>query len=411
MEMVVKQINNNVKVNVIKEPKFKFVNIKISFLMNLDYADIAAYNMLLNLLITRNNKYPNIDQFNSYLENNYGMVVSGNYLNRGNVGILNLTSFAMNSKYTLGENLLLKQIETLKDCLYEPFLTQESLQEVKMVYIQKLKEQYNKKTYILKKKVNEMLGNDNPYGVNMESTIEDIDNVTLEKVKEVYEKLLKSDCSIYVCGNVDENEVCENLSCLKLSNSENEYLNLSYIKPIEKKDTQVYESNFLQSAISIIYECNINYNDDLFYALKLFIEMFNYDLFYIIREKYNFCYYIYSMSNNYLNTIEVVSEIESKNLDKIVELIDEIIKKYIDNFDVERFEICKNKILTYIKNSLDTPKDLIELYSGFDFSKTVSSIEELEEKYRSVTIEQVKEVTKKITLKMVSILKEATNNG
>lgn len=409
MEMVVKQIND-INVHIIKEPKFKFVNIRATFLMDLDYNDIAAYNLLLNIMITRNNSYKNINEFNSFLENNYGMIVTGNYFNRGNVGIFSIISKSMNSKYSLGEDLLSIQINTLKECIFNPYLSEESLNEVKMIYIQKLKEQLNKKTYILKKKVNSILGNNNPYGVNIESDIEAISNVTLDKLLEVYNKLVNSDCTIYVCGNVDEN-VASEFTNFNLKNSNREILDISYLKKFDSYDKQEFESNFLQSAISLIYECDINYNDELFYALKVFLEMLNYDLFNIIREKYNFCYYIYAISNNYLNTIEIVSEIESKNLDKIVELIDEIIKGYNDNFNVERFDICKNKILTYIKNSLDNPTDLIDLKFGFDFSKSVSSIEEFESKYKSVSVEQVQTVSKMISLKIVSILKEANNNG
>ena len=162
----------------------------------------------------------------------------------------------------------------------------------------------------------------------MESNIKDIEAVTIDKIKEVYNKLLNSNCSIYVCGDIDENNLVNRFNSFKLKSFETELLDLSYLKDIEKKEKQIFESKFLQSAISLIYQCDIKYNDSLYYPLKVFLEMLNYDLFNVIREKYNFCYYIYAIKNNYLNTIEIVSEIESKNLDKVVELIDEIIGNY-----------------------------------------------------------------------------------
>ena len=138
--------------------------------------------------------------------------------------------------------------------------------------------------------------------------------------------------------------------------------------------------------------------------------MFNYDLFNIIREKYNFCYYIYAISNNYLNTIEIVSEIESKNLEKMIEIIGNIIKDYNDHFNDDQFEISKAKILNYIKNSYDSGSDLIDVHFGFDFNKTISSISELEEKYINVTVDEVKQVSTMLSLKLISILKERSNN-
>ena len=49
------------------------------------------------------------------------------------------------------------------------------------------------------------------------------------------------------------------------------------------------------------------------------------------------------------------------------------------------------------------------VYFGFDFNKSVSSIEELKNKYEAVNYEEVKEVSKMMKLKMASILKEANH--
>ena len=137
---VVKNKINNLYVNLIKTNKFKFVTIRMSFLSPLDYEDIASYNVLVKMLTTRNQKYPSINQFNSYLENKYSMIISGGYSNRGNVGVFNIVSSSMNSKFAINENLLKEQIEMIKECLFEPILTQEVLDEIKTVYIEKLKE-------------------------------------------------------------------------------------------------------------------------------------------------------------------------------------------------------------------------------------------------------------------------------
>ena len=335
------------------------------------------------------------------------MVITGSFFNRGNVAILNIYSQAINSKYTLNEDLLSIQIDTIRNCLYNPVFTDKSLAEVKMIYIEKLKDKLNKKNYILKKKINEFFGTKTPYGVNMESNIEDIENVTLEEIKKVYTKLLNSSCFVYVCGDIEESSLLEKFNDFEIITYNRDLLDLSYLKNLENKGVQIYESEFLQSAISLIYQCDIQYDDKLYYPLKIFIEMLNYDIFNVIREKHNFCYYIYAIKNNYLNTIEIVSEIESKNLDKVVQLIDEIIKDYAIKFNDERFKLARNKILNYIKNSQDNPRDLIDIHFGFDFNKIISSIDELEKAYKNVTREEVIEASKKISLKVISILKEA----
>ena len=203
---------------------------------------------------------------------------------------MNFRVSAINSKFALSEDLLHTQIDTIKECLYNPILDKKTLNEVKDIYVSRLKDKLNKKTYILKKKVNELMGNDSPYGVDIESNIEDISKVTLKDLKRVYDKLLSSKCYVYVIGEVDANKVYKELSFLSVKGNDDK-LDYSYLKTIESSNNE-YESKFLQSAISLIYECNIVYTDKLFYALKVFIEMLNYDLFNIIREKHNYCYYI-----------------------------------------------------------------------------------------------------------------------
>ena len=397
---------HNVQVKVINTNKFKTVNIEMFFTRELDYKDIAPYNLLVNILISRNAKYPSISSFATYKEDNYGLSINGGYTSRGNIGVVNFRVSAINSKFALSEDLLHTQIDTIKECLYNPILDKKTLNEVKDIYVSRLKDKLNKKTYILKKKVNELMGNDSPYGVDIESNIEDISKVTLKDLKRVYDKLLSSKCYVYVIGEVDANKVYKELSFLSVKGNDDK-LDYSYLKTIESSNNE-YESKFLQSAISLIYECNIVYTDKLFYALKVFIEMLNYDLFNIIREKHNYCYYIYALCNNYLNTIEIVSEIESKNFKDIIRIIDEIIKDY-ENDKSSDFEITKNKIINLIKANQDNSRDIALVHFGFDFIGAVSSMEELMAKYEEVSYEDVKEVSKMLTLKVASILKEANH--
>ena len=117
---------------------------------------------------------------------------------------------------------------------------------------------------------------------------------------------------------------------------------------------------------------------------------------------------ISTLNNHYEELLNRLNSV----LIEIQDINDTVHDDLINNiFDEERFNLCKNKILTYISNSTDSPRDLIELYFGFDFTKTVASIEELEANYVSVTKEDVISVSKMMKRRMVSILKEDTNNG
>ena len=129
---------NNTQVKVINTNKFKTVNIEIFFTKELDYKDIAPYNLLVNILISRNAKYPSISSFATYKEDNYGLSVNGGYTSRGNIGVVNFRVSAINSKFALSEDLLHTQIDTIKECLYNPILDKKTLNEVKDIYVSRL---------------------------------------------------------------------------------------------------------------------------------------------------------------------------------------------------------------------------------------------------------------------------------
>ena len=101
-----------------------------------------------------------------------------------------------------------------------------------------------------------------------------------------------------------------------------------------------------------------------------------------------------------------------KNLFKIIiDIIEDILKGYKENINKEQFELSKNKIFTALKTSKESASDLVDLHFSFDFNKSVASYDEFYSNYESVTLDMIKEVVNKLSLKRVSILKEGINNG
>ena len=68
MEVVMNKDLKNVCL--IKTKKFKFVTVRYNFLSELNYDDIASYNLLVAILTTRNKKYPTIKIFRSNRSSN-----------------------------------------------------------------------------------------------------------------------------------------------------------------------------------------------------------------------------------------------------------------------------------------------------------------------------------------------------
>ena len=89
MKIISKNINN-VPIKIIQTNKFKSVNIELYFTRKLDYKDVAPYNLLVNMLVSKNEKYPSISSFSSYKEENYGLSVTGGFSTRANMSVVNV---------------------------------------------------------------------------------------------------------------------------------------------------------------------------------------------------------------------------------------------------------------------------------------------------------------------------------
>ena len=117
-------------------------------------------------------------------------------------------------------------------------------------------------------------------------------------------------------------------------------------------------------------------------------------------------------------------EIEKKYIDCIITLLKMVNVRQVDIVGGENMEMTRWKDVLFI--NIDNLEELIRdilrnkcwcriegkkcyVHFGFDFIGAVSSMEELMAKYEEVSYEDVKEVSKMLTLKVASILKEANH--
>lgn len=404
-------LDNGVKLLMINTDKFKTVDVRVFFEDELDDKNITSDNLLLKLLTTKTKNYPTRKAFKNYLQDLYDMKVKSYVASYGETFSFSIGINSLNKKYTLNnENLLEKQFEVLKEVFDNPLIDGECFDneyynEMKNDYRESLIDSENYKEFVVKKKVNIILGENNKL---FEITEGYLDKLVCLENKEIYEKYckMKELCKkIIVVGEFNFDEVI-NLANKYLNLSENRSENKYIYKNLMKKyDDYSFESKFNQSSIGVLFDIDVYFNDKLYYPTCVFMEMFNYYLFKIVREEYNFCYSIYATYLSSRGLCYLQSNIESKNYEMTLKLINDIINDLKGEINEKVLDICKTKVINGLKKEEDSPLRIItreyfkDLYNLKDNKEVIELIEK-------VSANEINEVSNLLENKFSVIVKE-----
>lgn len=409
-------LDSGVKLLMINTDKFKTVNVTLFFEDELNDFNVTCDNLLTKLLVTKTGKHSSRKEFKSYLKELYDMKVSSIKDNPGETFCFSLNVDSLNKKYTLNnENLLEKQFEVLNEILYYPCINEgkfddDYFREVKSEYKQVLVNNENYKEYLINKKINKILGKDNKQFVMTSGYVDELNNISNKDAYEKYLKLNSLCKKIIVCGEIDFEEVISYVHKYFSFSANRNNFNYLYKNDMKKYDDVSFDSKFSQSSIAILYDLDVYVGDELYYPTLIFIELFNYYLFKIVREEYNFCYLIYSSFMSSRGLVHLQSNIDSKNYEKTQELVNDIINDLRNNIDEKVLDICKSKVINNIKKEVDNPIKTIvraynkELYNLKDYEDVIKAC-------NNVSESQVKEVANKLERKFSAILKEGKLNG
>jgi len=404
-------LDSGIKLVMINTDKFKTVDVRVFFEESLSGNNITCDNLLLKLLSTKTNRYPTRKEFKNYLQDLYDMKITSLVSSYGETLSFSMGVNSLNKKYTLNnENLLEKQFEVLKEILYNPYIVGDAFEEnyfreIKNDYKESLIDSQNYKEVVVKRKVNDILGENNKIFELTEGYLDELNKLENKDVFNKY-KLMNNMCKcIIVVGEINFDEVESYINSYLPVNgqrNENVYIHKNLLK---KYDDHSFDSKFSQSSIGVLFDLDIYLNDQLYYPACVFVEMFNYYLFKIVREEYNFCYSIYAVYFASKGLCYLQSNIEAKNYEMTLKLINDIINDLRSNIDLKVFDICKNKVINSLKREGDsslkitTREYLRSIYDIKENDVAISVVEKVNE-------DEIKKVANRIEKKFSVIVKE-----
>ncbi len=408
------KLTEGVKLRLLNTQKFKTNRISLYVHLPL-MRETATYAALLPRVLRRGtNNYPSLSALSKRAEELYGASISAGVGKKGDTQSIKFTiGFASDS--FLSESIIKDVIEMLGQIVLSPKLANGVFEPDWVVQEKEnLKNHINglindKKEYA-SVRCNEIMFDDDPYGIFEYGYTEDLDSINEKNLYEFYQKVLdNSVIDIFACGSFDEDvlkdEMQKIFGGLKPRRSDYTKTNLAAVKQNIKVKNICEPMPTSQSKLCIGFNCGIDPLSAEYYDLMMFSCIFGGSpfskLFNNVREKLSLAYYVFSMADRQKGYVKISAGIEA---DKYEAAYDEITlqlnKMKSGEFSDDEITSAKKYIATSLGSAKDSPAALENFYMGQIMLGNDETIDSL--------IEKIQDVKRDGIIKAANVVQEDT---
>ncbi|MBR3687150.1 MAG: insulinase family protein [Clostridia bacterium] len=422
-EKIIKK-DGALRFHVINTDKFKMSRLSFNFILPADKERSPLTRIMLAVMMRGCEKYPSIVSINKRLDELYGATVSWRAVSVGERHIFRISCEILSNKYRLPEDktdILCEVAKVILEILFNPLLDENGLlsgsnfESEKKLAIDAIKARINDQKAYSASQCRKIMFEGSPAGISTEGSIEQIKGFTLEQISENIEYFLNNSAlECYYIGSDDADRVISLVSDAfsNLKRSDKDFVGGE--KPLIRGEDEPLRSvtekmNVSQGRLNIGYTCGVIMSDADYPAMSLFNEIFGGSsvakLFINVREKQSLCYYCYSSYHSATGTVMIGCGIKPENREKAyAEIENQLIAMQSGDFTDEEIETAKRTIISGARQIYDNPSAL----EAFDFRRILAGIsetsEELIEKIKAVTREDVVKMAKKVRLDTVYFL-------
>ena len=413
---------NSYNIHTIKTDRFKTVHMEIIFRKNIVKEELVNYAFLVDMLMESSKNYPKRKDVITKLEELYKLVVYGTTVKTGNVLNSNFMADFIDPEFIDEEDYLENVIKFIFEMLMNPNATNEEFD---------LKE-FNFVKERLKREIKSI--DDNPFKSSMRKAIEamdkssvtafplmgsveELDDITPSSLYKYYKKLFKDNtCDIFIIGNVDS----DNIVSLIQKYFKHRYINSNKLvlrvdnKEKKKVTTKEDVSENLQANLVMIY--NIGELPEV--ERHVTMQVFNYifgsggltsKLYKRIREENSLCYNISTLYLKYDELLAIHISLDTANVKRAVSMVKKCLKEMqTGDFLDSDLEDAKKSISLALDLTSDNNSSLLNNYVFHEFDN-LPLIDERKKSLAKLTKEDVVNVSKKLKLNTIYVLKGKEN--
>jgi predicted Zn-dependent peptidase len=413
------QINENVRLISFKTDKFKTAILKLSMVapMEFDAKDAAMFSLMINLLRSGTEKYPEKEDLIKRLNDLYDASCSiGGYAS-GDNRILEISSEMLDERFSSDESILEGVMGVMNEMLLRPRMDkngcfrEEAMEREKKVICDKIKSEKNNSRDYAVRKCREIMCTGEPYGQMTE--IPELLSVTSEELTSFYKRFLsEAGLTFSYVGAEDGEAVAQKLKGVFFNLPKSCEIPVNPLTSYRAKPVREHteEINIKQGVLAMGYRTDTLIGTKYAPAMAVFNNVFGGTfmsrLFKTLREKMSLCYYC---SSDYISTKAVMyvsCGIDVANFEKARDEISNqlsILKNEI--VPEEELRTAKDLALKELREVKDYPSAI----ATFCYSRSIYGIDEtlesLADKIEIVTADDVLCVANKIELDTVFFLK------
>lgn len=383
------KLKNGIRVHQIYDTKFNevLVNLKISFPLE-PYQNSVA-QLLIRMIGDRTENYPTKKLMREKLDTMYGASVGINTYALGVFQIIDISIRAIQN-YFVDEDLLLEECKLLAELIYRPLLNESLLEEAKrdmIMYHARIKENTASFAQIQAFK---NAAKDQVFSINSIGEESDIETISLDDIKEFHNKLINEfSKDIYIVGH---NQKVTDLSMFDQGRGAVLTNPMNATTVTARMDEMTHPGN--QTELIQVYSTDIHPHHELYEAYLVFVALLGQlpssYLFRNIREEHSLAYRIFASRQVFDCVMFIGTSISDKNLD----LTQKLIAEQFDKMKRETLEIesAIEYLTSNLMNSNESLKNICDFTYRNDLLNDTSSIEDVVEKIKKVTENDVKTV-------------------
>lgn len=407
----------------IKNTRFNTTLISLNFYMPLKSETISPNALLTYVLSTCSGKFGGFKEMNRHLNFLYGADVAVSAMPVGNTQLIRFVITAINDRYTLnGEKNVSAAADYLLSLLFEPrtengAFFESDLAREKRKMLEDIEAELNEKRNFARKRLREEMFENDPFGVGKLGTKEDLLKITAQSLKTALDEMLKS---AFVSVQVVGEELPQNLFCQiseKFSSIKRENITdcKALVPPVKRETVKEVTDRMdvVQGKLVMGFTSELYGDDEDSLPLMIAVDIFGggpYSrLFSVVREKMSLCYYCSASSVRSRGFVMVDSGLEAENTEKAKsEILNQLEIVRNGEFSDFEFESSIKSICGSLKSYDDSLSSLDLWYALKIYNSRLLTPEEMCEKVKEITKEEVVKAAKGISLNTVyTLLPEA----
>lgn len=387
--------------NYISSNKFSDVSVAIRTQLPLERSTITAYNILVYMLKTKTELFKTKQALISNLNEAYGMKLACGLSSYGADLILTTRIQYIRSDWIEEEDYIHKVKEITDQVLFHSVLDEASFEEAKYLYRNKLTRILDDPDGLAIYTCLTTLNTNHEISIPIQGSLDDLDQLTLQDIQNVYSAYLKADKHIFVCGCLDE----EMKTYLERMDSSSKLNSTRSLLPILDYQEEIIEKNISQSSIALVYATSTDILSEDYYKMFVMNSLLGQSptslLFEEVREKHSLCYSISSYLIQFDGALIITLGTNKENIEKAIDLINQQIQRIIDlDFDPELLNTAKKDCIDSLIVAQDYPFSQIDqrfmdvlLSRDTDRDKKIKNIQKVSLEDVSVAAKKLKKIS------------------